>query len=142
MKRNMIFMLDTNTCIFIMNKRPDVCYRFYLEQPFGSLSISAITEAELWFGVENSSNTEKNAMRLYAFLALVDTLHFDSAAAVEYGSVRAVLKRNGTPIGERDTFIAAHAKATGLILVTDNTREFVKVPGLKLSNWVKHTTGN
>jgi tRNA(fMet)-specific endonuclease VapC len=133
-----MFMLDTNICIFVMNNRAGVIERFYLEQPLGSLYISAVTEAELWFGVENSSHYERNSKRLYNFLALVGTLDFNSSAAVEYGRIRCELKRNATPIGERDMFIAAHAKSLGYILATDNTREFNRINGLKISNWVKN----
>ena len=97
-------MLDTNTCAFAINNNSVVCSRFAAEQPYG-LSISAITEAELWFGVENSAFPEKN--------------------------------RAGTPIGDRDTLIASHAKALGLTLVTNNTREFSRVEGLPLEDWLE-----
>ena len=127
-------MLDTNICAFIINDNPVVCSRFAMEQPLG-LSVSAITEAELWFGVENSASVERNADTLRAFLATVDILPFDTIAAAEYGHTRTKLKRAGTPIGDRDTFIAAHAKALGLTLVTNNTREFARVEGLALEDW-------
>jgi len=127
-------MLDTNTCIFIINGNAVVRARFIAEYSSG-LSISAITEAELWFGVENSASVERNADTLRAFLATVDILPFDTIAAAEYGHTRTKLKRAGTPIGDRDTFIAAHAKALGLTLVTNNTREFARVEGLALEDW-------
>ena len=130
----MKYMLDTNTCIFIINKIHQVRLRFINEHPFG-LAISAITEAELWFGIENSQAPEKNANILHNFLATVETLPFDTLAATVYGRVRTELKRAGTPIGERDTLIAAHAKAAQLTLVTNNTREFGRVIGLKLEDW-------
>jgi len=128
-------MLDTNTCIFVINKNPTIQSRFIKEYPFG-LSISAITEAELWFGIENSMNPGKNAQTLRAFLATVEVFAFDTPAAIEYGRVRVKLKRAGTPIGERDTLIAAHAKALGLTLVTNNTREFQRVEGLLIEDWM------
>ena len=128
-------MLDTNICVFTMNKNPDVCTRFIAEYPFG-MAVSAITEAELWFGVENSAKPEKNAETLRSFLATVEILPFDTLAAAEYGRVRVKLKQAGMPIGDRDTFIAAHAKALGLTLVTNNTREFQRVEGLLLENWL------
>jgi len=127
-------MLDTNTCVNAVNGNVAVRARFIAEHPSG-LSISAITEAELWFGVENSAFVERNANTLHAFLATVDILPFDTIAAAEYGHVRVQLKRAGTPIGDRDTFIAAHAKALGLTLVTNNTREFKRVEGLALEDW-------
>ncbi len=129
-------MLDTNTCIFAMNNNALVISRFTAEQPKG-IAISAITEAELWYGVENSSNVGKNTQRLIAFLALVESLAFDTSAAAEYGRVRFKIKQAGTPIGERDTFIAAHAKARGLTVITNNTREFGRVEGLMVEDWTK-----
>jgi len=129
-------MLDTNTCIFVINNKAAVRSRFIAEYPFG-VSISTITEAELWFGIENSSAPEKNAETLRAFLAAAEILPFDTLAAAEYGRVRMKLKRAGTPIGDRDTFIAAHAKSLGLTLVTNNTREFSRVEGLLLEDWLR-----
>ena len=131
----MRFMLDTNICVFAIKNTPIVCSRFAAGQPFG-LSISAITEAELWFGVENSAFLKKNEEKLRFFLMAVETLPFDTLAAAEYGRVRSKLKRAGTPIGERDMFIAAHAKALGLTLVTNNTREFARVEGLSMEDWL------
>jgi len=128
-------MLDTNTCVFVINNVPAVRARFIAEYPFG-LSISAITEAELWFGVENSDVPDKNAATLRAFLATVEIMPFDTIAAAEYGRVRTKLKRIGTPIGDRDTFIAAHAKSLGLKLITNNTREFQRVEGLFIADWL------
>jgi len=129
-------MLDTNTCAFAINNNSVVCSRFAAEQPYG-LSISAITEAELWFGVENSAFPEKNERKLRFFLMAVEILPFDTLAASEYGRVRVKLKRAGTPIGDRDTLIASHAKALGLTLVTNNTREFSRVEGLPLEDWLE-----
>ena len=132
----MKYMLDTNTCIFAINGVSEVRLRFTNEYSQG-IAISAITEAELWFGVENSKSPEKNANTLLKFLVTVETLPFDTHAAVIYGRVRAGLKRAGTPIGDRDTLIAAHAKAAGLILVTNNTGEFERIEGLILEDWKK-----
>lgn len=127
-------MLDTNTCIFAINNNYIVRARFITEHPLG-ISISAICEAELWFGVENSKTPEKNAKTLRSFLAIVEIIPFDTLAAAEYGRVRTKLKRAGTPIGDRDTFIASHAKALGLVLVTSNVKEFRHVEGLLLEDW-------
>ncbi|MCL1809545.1 MAG: type II toxin-antitoxin system VapC family toxin [Clostridiales bacterium] len=128
-------MLDTNTCIFAINKNANVLARFLAEYSSG-LSISAITEAELWFGIENSIAPEKNAETLRSFLATVEIFPFDTRAAAEYGRVRLKLKRAGTPIGDRDTFIASHAKSLGVTLVTNNTREFQRVEGLSFEDWL------
>ncbi len=100
------------------------------------VSISAITLAELEHGVEKSAYPEKNAVALAQFLSIIDVLPFDDSAAMEYGRICAHLQRRGTPIGVMDNLIAAHAKAEKLILVTNNTREFERVPGLELENWV------
>ena len=129
-------MLDTNTCIFVMNNNAAIRSLFIKEYPFG-LAISAITEAELWIDIENSGNPANNAETLRAFLATVEILAFDIMAAAEFGRVRAKLKRAGTPIGERDTLIAAHAKALGLTLVTNNTCEFKCVEGLSIEDWME-----
>jgi tRNA(fMet)-specific endonuclease VapC len=132
----MRFMLETNTCIFAINRtNKGLNTRFVAEYPSG-LSISTITEAELWYGVENSSKPEKNAETLRAFFATVEILAFDTLAAAEYGRVRVKLKRAGTPIGDRDTLIAAHTKALGLTLVTKSIREFQNVEGLSVDDWV------
>ena len=127
-------MLDTNTCIFAINNKHTVRARFITEHSSG-ISISTITEAELWFGIENSGLPKRNAKTLRSFLALVEIIPFDTLAAAEYGRVRAKLKRAGTPIGDRDTLIASHAKALDLILVTNNTKEFCHVEGLILEDW-------
>jgi len=129
-------MLDTDTCIFVINNNRAVRSRFIAEFSSG-LSISAITEAELWFGVENSSASAKNAETLRSFLTTVEILPFDTSAAAEYGRVRMKLKRAGTPIGERDTLIDSHARALGLTLVTNNTREFRRVEGLSIEDWLE-----
>ena len=130
-------MLDTNTCIFAMNNNVSVCARLVAEYPLG-LAISAITEAELWYGIENSAKPEKNAETLRAFLAVVEIIPFGTLAAAEYGKVRTQLKRSGTPIGERDMLIAAHAKSLGLTVVTNNTSEFGRVYGLTVEDWMKN----
>ena len=127
-------MLDTNTCVFAINDKYSVRARFLTEHPSG-ISISAITEAELWFGIENSGTPERNAKTLRSFLAIVEIIPFDTLAAAEYGRVRAKLKRAGTPIGDRDTLIASHAKALGLILITNNTKELRRVEGLSIEDW-------
>ena len=134
-------MLDTNACIFAINNKRNVRDRFITEYPSG-ISISAITEAELWFGIENSGTPERNAITLRSFLTTVEIIPFDTLAAAEYGRVRAKLKRAGTPIGDRNTLIASHAKALGLTLVTNNTKEFSHVEGLSLEDWTTPSLNN
>jgi tRNA(fMet)-specific endonuclease VapC len=131
----MKFMLDTNTCIFIMKKNEDVLARFYNERSAG-VCISSITLSELEYGVEKSAAVLRNRTNLLAFSTLVDILPFDDSAAQCYGHIRAVLEKKGTPIGSLDMLIAAHALSHDLVLVTNNTREFQRVDGLSVVDWV------
>ena len=119
----MTYLLDTNTCIFMMKQTPSVVEQFRYAQNKG-IAISSITLAELEFGVSNSKAYERNRNALFAFSTLVEILLFDVLASAEYGRVRAALKKVGTPIGALDTLIAAHAKSLNLTLVTNNIREF------------------
>lgn len=132
----MKYMLDTNICVYLIKKKPEnVLTNLYSNIDEG-VAISAITLAELIHGVEASAYPEKNMLALNQFLSIVDILPFDDEAASEYGKICAMLRRQGTPIGAMDMLIAAHAKAKGLIIVTNNVREFERVEGLGLENWV------
>ena len=131
----MTYLLDTNTCIFMMKQMPSVVERFSSARS-GGIAISSITLAELEFGVFNSKAYERNRNALLAFSTLVEILLFDVLASAEYGRVRAALEKAGTPIGALDTLIAAHAKSLNLTLVTNNIREFQRVEGLFLEDWV------
>ena len=130
----MTYLLDTNTCIFMMKKMPSVVKQFRSAQS-GGIAISSITLAELEFGVSNSKAYERNRNALLAFSTLVEILLFDVLASAEYGRVRTDLEKAGTPIGALDTLIAAHAKSLNLALVTNNIREFQRVEGLFLEDW-------
>ena len=131
----MRYMLDTNICIYLIKKKPEsVLKNLNLHMDEG-IAISAITLAELKHGVEASQYPEKNAIALNQFLSIVDILPFDDDAATEYGKICATLRRQGTPIGVMDMLIAAHAKAKGLIIISNNVREFARVEGLELKNW-------
>ena len=130
----MKYMLDTNMCIYAQKNIPQVIEKIKNNFQYG-VAISSITLAELEFGVQASANVEKNTIALYKFLSIVEILDFDSSAATEYGKIRADLKRKGTPIGNMDMLIAAHAKSENLIVVTHNTREFERVEGLQLEDW-------
>jgi len=118
-----------------MKKVPSVVAKLKLYQSSG-VAISSITLAELEFGVSKSQAYERNRNALFAFSTLVSILPFDISASAEYGCVRATLEKKGTPIGVLDTLIAAHAKSRDMVLVTNNTREFQRVDGLMLDDWV------
>ena len=131
----MKFMLDTNIIVYAKNNRPaSVLKRFMTYMP-EDMCVSAITMAELEFGACNSSNPDQNRLALTAFLARFAILPFDVNAAREYGVIRADLTRKGALIGANDLLIAAHAKSLGLTLITNNTREFDRVEGLRVENW-------
>jgi tRNA(fMet)-specific endonuclease VapC len=132
----MKYMLDTNICVYLIKHKPENLLITLHTKMGDGISISAITLAELMHGVEASAYPEKNALALNQFLSIVEILAFDDEAAAEYGKICATLRRQGTPIGPLDMLIAAHAKAKGLIVVTNNIREFERVPGLEIENWV------
>ena len=133
----MTYMLDTNICIYAIKNKPEQVLRRLKDNLPKGLCISAITLAELEHGVEKSVNPEKNQMALIQFLAILDILPFDDLAAAEYGNICAYLQKRGTPIGTMDMLIAGHARAEGLILVTNNVREFMRVPNLGIKNWAE-----
>ena len=130
-----MYLLDTNTCIFIKNRKPV----HVLERLRSSLGkgvfLSSVSVAEMQYGVYNSSNIEKNRIALTEFLAPFEILNFDDADAELFGRLRADLKSKGTIIGAYDMLIAAQAIARNLILVTNNTGEFKRIIGLKLEDW-------
>ena len=130
----MTYMLDTNICIYAIKNKPGYVLRKIKDNMQEGLCISAITLAELVHGVEKSMYPEKNRDALVQLLALFDVLAFDELAAAEYGNICAFLQRNGIPIGTMDTL---HARAEDLILVTNNVREFSRVPDLKIENWAE-----
>lgn len=131
----MTYMLDTNICIYIMKKKPENVLQRFREEINGGVCISAITLAELEYGMKHSSDPAKNEQALLRFLAPLSILPFGAAAASEYGDIRSYLQSRGTPIGPLDMLIAAHARAEGVTLVTNNIREFERVPELDLENW-------
>jgi tRNA(fMet)-specific endonuclease VapC len=132
----MKYMLDTNICVYFIKRKPQSIFETLNKTMQEGVAISSITVAELEYGVAKSEYYEKNKNALAQFLTLPVILPFDVAAAAEYGNIRVELQRRGTPIGPLDTLIAAHAKASDLILVTNNTREFERVEGLQIENWV------
>ena len=133
----MTYMLDTNICIYVMKNRPEKVLQRFREELDGGLCISSITLAELEYGMKHSSNPAQNEQALLRFLAPLSILPFGAAAASEYSALRTYLQNKGTPIGPLDMLIAGHALAEGLTLVTNNVREFERVPDLRLENWAE-----
>lgn len=131
----MKYMLDTNICIYTIKRKPENVIKNFIKHDPSELCISAITYAELMHGVEKSASPEKNRLALTMFLSPLTVLDFDGLAAEEYGRIRADLEKSGTPIGPMDMLIAGHAIAEGLILVTNNTREFLRVENLIVEDW-------
>jgi tRNA(fMet)-specific endonuclease VapC len=129
------FMLDSNICIFIIKNRP-VSVREAFRRHYGQMCISTVTSMELIYGAEKSSNAERNLAAIEGFIARLDVLAYDQNAAAHTGQLRAELARAGTPIGPYDQMIAGHARSQGLVLVTNNRREFDRVPGLRIEDWV------
>ena len=131
----MKYMLDTNICIYTIKHKPDTVIQNFLLHDPEEMCISAVTYAELMHGVEKSSAADKNRIALSLFLSPLTILDFSVRAAEEYGKIRAELERRGTPIGPMDLLIAGHARAERLVLVTNNTKEFLRVEGLAAENW-------
>jgi len=130
------YLLDTNTCIYVINKKPPSAVNRIRSKHPDEVSISAITIAELEYGVYHSKHIDQNRIALLEFLVPFIILDFDQSAAAVYGSVRASLERKGTPIGQMDLLLAAQALSQQLILVTNNVREFRRVAGLQIENWI------
>ncbi len=133
----MKYMLDTNICIYAIKHKSDTVIKKFLSHDPEELCISAITYAELMHGVEKSIAVERNRIAISLFLSPITILQFDEHAAEEYGRIKAELEKKGTPIGPMDTLIAGHAMSRGLILVTNNTREFDRVVGLTVEDWTR-----
>jgi tRNA(fMet)-specific endonuclease VapC len=129
------FMLDTNICIFTIKNRPPLV-RESFKRHHGQMCISTITLMELIYGAEKSSNPERNLVEVEGFAARLEVLGYDRDAAAHTGQLRAELAKAGTPIGPYDQMIAGHARSQGLILVTNNQREFDRVPGLRIEDWL------
>ena len=130
-----MILLDTNICIYIINaKPPEVLARFH-QFRLGEIGLSSVVAAELAYGVAKSGS-ERNRRALEMFLAPLEMMPFDENAVWAYGELRVNLERRGESIGSLDTMIAAHALSLSAVLVTNNTREFARVDGLQLENWV------
>jgi len=129
------YMLDTDIASYIMNGQSPVLLQKLQTVTTGEVCISAITKSEITYGVEISPRQQKNRSALEFLLRHIEVLDYPAGAAADYGNIRAALKLRGTLIGPNDTLIAAHARYLGLTLVTNNTREFGRVPGLRIENW-------
>ena len=133
----MKYMLDTNICIYCIKKKPPEVINKFLQYDPEDICISSITYGELMHGVEKSQAVEKNRLALALFLSPIQILPFGAEASEAYGKIRADLERKEIPIGPMDMLIAGHAQAEGLVLVTNNTREFIRVSNLQVEDWTK-----
>ncbi len=130
------YLLDTNICIYIARQRPPAVAERFARLDNGSVGMSLITYGELRFGAEKSIRRQEALTSLTQLSELIPVLEANATVGERYGALRAHLERLGTPIGNNDLWIAAHALALDVTLVTHNSREFERVPGLKLENWV------
>jgi len=133
----MIYLLDTNICVLLIRQRSPAVLARLLRHTITDAGVSAITVAELHYGVKKSSQPARNQQALDQFLIPLTILPFDDGAAAAYGQIRADLEAQGLPIGGLDTLIAAQALSHGLTLVTNNVREFGRVAGLAIEDWTK-----
>jgi tRNA(fMet)-specific endonuclease VapC len=129
------YMLDTDTCSYIMRRSPDAVVKHLAKVPVSDVCISVITKSELLYGVEVSPKRRQDEAALAAFLRYVEVLDFPDNASPHYAKIRADLKTRGMMIGANDLLIAAHARSLGFTLVTNNTREFRRVRNLSIDNW-------
>jgi tRNA(fMet)-specific endonuclease VapC len=129
------YLLDTNIVIYIVKKRPIEILPLFNSRA-GELAISCITLSELCHGAEKSAQADRSRRIVEDFTSRVEVLDYDRNAAMHYGQIRSHLEQRGCPIGVNDLHIAAHARSRGLTLVSNNLREFERVPGLLLENWV------
>ena len=132
----MKLMLDTNICVYIIKQQPDAVLKRFHEYQVGDIGISSIALSELRYGVAKSRHQEKNARALEEFIIPLEVVAFDEEAAHAYGDIRAALEKAGTPIGAMEMLIAAHAVSLGIPLITNNTREFVRIPKLTIIDWM------
>ena len=133
----MEYLLDTNICIYIIKKKPSEVFDKFISLTPGDVGISTITLAELQYGVDKSSNPDKNRAALEKFLTPIEIIEYGHEASMEYGKIRSALEKRGIPIGPLDMLIASHAKSLDIILVTNNVKEFRRVEGLKIENWAE-----
>ena len=133
----MKYMLNTNICIYAIKHKPENVIEELSKHDSSDVCVSSVTYAELVHGVEKSAAVEKNKLALLMLLANIEILDFDVSAADCYGMIRASLEKKGIPIGPLDMMIAGHAMSLDLIVVTNNVREFQRIPNLKIENWAE-----
>ena len=133
----MRYLLDTNTCIAVIRKKSPTVVQHIKQHPVTDIAVSTITIAELQYGVQKSGKIPQNQQALNQFLLPFFFLDFDYPATQEYGIIRAHLEAQGTPIGSLDMLLAAQARGHSLIFVTNNVKEFQRVPNLQIEDWTK-----
>ena len=133
----MKYLLDTNICIFLIRKKSPVVVQHLLQHSFTDVAVSSITIAELQYGVAKSAAPQQNQVALDHFLLPLTIVPFDETAAAHYGEIRTFLESQGTPIGAMDLLIAAQAQSFGLVVVTNNVREFTRIPNLAVEDWAQ-----
>jgi tRNA(fMet)-specific endonuclease VapC len=131
------YMLDTDISSYVMKRSSVPLLKKLQTIPIGEVVVSAITKSELMYGVEVSPRPQQDRAALEAYLQYVTVLDYPADAALHYAQIRAELRRSGKIIGANDLLIAAHSRALGMTLVTNNMREFTRVPGLRLENWTQ-----
>jgi tRNA(fMet)-specific endonuclease VapC len=131
----MKYMLDTNTCIYLIKHEPQKVLQHFKSHSVEEIGISSITLAELEYGVAKSRHVQKNKLALSEFILPLEIASFDYIAAESYGAVRAMLENSGMLIGSMDMLIGAHALSLGVTLVTNNTKEFKRIKNLKIVDW-------
>ena len=131
------YLLDTNICIYIAKHNPPAVREHFARHKASELAMSVITLGELRFGAEKSQLRDKAMATIQQLETLIPPRPLPESAGEHYGQIRAVLQKKGVPIGNNDLWLAAHTRAEGWILVTNNTREFARVPGLQVENWVR-----
>jgi len=130
------YMLDTDIAIYVIKNRPTAA-RMRFQRYQGRLCVSSVTVMELMYGAEKSAQPERNLHDIEGFIRRLRVLHYDEKAAFHTAQIRAELEKSGTPIGAYDQMIAGHARSCGLVVVTNNIREFQRVPGIRMENWVQ-----
>lgn len=129
------YMLDTNIAIYVIKQRPASAHEAF-NKHVGQLCISSITLAELLHGAEKSQQPDRNISVVEDFTSRLDVLDYTAQAAAHYGEIRAALEKTGNMIGVNDLHIAGHARSKGMVLITNNEKEFSRVPGLRVENWI------
>lgn len=130
------YLLDTNICIYIAKQKPVTVMKKFEELEVGQVAMSVITYGELLYGANKSQSPESAHNKLVELTTLIPSLELNNETAEYYGDIRKNLEKMGKPIGNNDLWIASHARALDVILVTNNLKEFNKVPNLRIENWV------